>query len=101
MRSIRSPHFCIRDSVISVRTTLDLDDSILKKANQRAVEEGKTLTRVLEDALRRYLEPAPDRATTFKLRLLTKKGRLLPGANISDRDSLYEQMDGSTKGASP
>ncbi len=77
-----------------MRTTLDFEDALLKAAKRRAAEEGKTLTRLLEDALRRYLEPPERPRKPFKLRLLTKKGRLLPGVKLSDRDSLYERMEG-------
>ncbi len=82
------------DTVICMRTTLEFEDALLKAAKRRAAEEGKTLTRLLEDALRRYLDPAEKRKRPFRLKLLTKKGRRVPGVNISDRDSLYERMDG-------
>jgi hypothetical protein len=77
-----------------MRTTLALDDRLLRSAKKRAAEEGITLTRVIEDALRRHLA-APERPRKpFRLRLLTKRGRALPGVNVADRDALYERMEG-------
>jgi hypothetical protein len=77
-----------------MRTTLDLEDRVLRDAKRRAVQEGRTLTAVIETALRQYLAPAPPPRSRFRLRLLTKKGRLLPGVDLSDRDSLYDRMEG-------
>jgi hypothetical protein len=77
-----------------MRTTLDLDDRLLRDAKRRAVEDGRTLTAVIEAALRQYLAPTEQPRTAFRLRLLTKKGRLLPGVDLSDRDSLYDRMEG-------
>ncbi len=77
-----------------MRTTLDLDSALLRAAKQRAVNESKTLTAVITEALRRYLAPPARSAKPFRLRLLIKKGRVIPGVNLADRDALYERMEG-------
>lgn len=77
-----------------MRTTLDLDEGVLRRAKRRALEEGRTLTALIEEALRRYLSPARPKARPFRLRLLTRRGRLVPGVDLADRDSLYERMEG-------
>lgn len=77
-----------------MRTTLDLEDALLRAAKRRAVERGTTLTKVIEDALRRLLHPARRSRAPFKLELLTKKGRPVRGVDLADRDSLYERMEG-------
>jgi hypothetical protein len=77
-----------------MRTTLEIQDALLRLAKRRAADEDRTLTAVIEDALRQYLTPPPKAAKKFRLELLTKKGRLLPGVDLADRDSLYERMDG-------
>jgi hypothetical protein len=87
-------YICIDSTYMCMRTTLDIDDHVLRKAKQLAATEGKTLTRVVEEALReRLVRPRPG-ARPFRLRLLTKKGRLIPGVNLADRDALYERMEG-------
>ena len=77
-----------------MRTTLDIDPTVLRQAKKLAAEEGKTLTRIVEEALRERLAPRKRGGKRFKLRLLTKKGRLIPGTNLADRDALYERMEG-------
>ena len=77
-----------------MRTTLDIDDHVLRGAKQLAAREGKTLTRVVEEALRERIATPRRGKATFHLRLLTKRGRLIPGVNLADRDALYERMEG-------
>jgi hypothetical protein len=77
-----------------MRTTLDIDDRLLKQAKKLAAEEGKTLTFIIEEALRERLLPQTRIRKKFKIRLLTKTGRIIPGTNLADRDLLYERMDG-------
>ena len=76
-----------------MRTTLDLDDAVLREAKKVAAREGKTLTRVVEEALRDRVAPRKRSGKRFRLRLLTKKGRLIPGVDLADRDALYERME--------
>jgi len=76
-----------------MRTTLDIEDNVLSQAKQLAAQEGKTLTRLVEEALRDRIRPAKP-AKRFRLRLLTMDGRLLPGVILTDRDALYERMEG-------
>jgi hypothetical protein len=77
-----------------MRTTINIDEAILREAKKRGAEEGKSLTAVVEEALRVYLSRSTPRGKPFRLRLLTKKGRVVPGVNFADRDALYEFMDG-------
>ncbi|HET9216763.1 MAG TPA: DUF2191 domain-containing protein [Terriglobia bacterium] len=77
-----------------MRTTLDIDDRVLRQAKKLAAEEGKTLTLIIEEALRERLLPRTRVRKKFKIRLLTKTGRIIPGTNLADRDLLYERMDG-------
>lgn len=76
-----------------VRTTLNLETGLLREAKKKAVFEHKTLTRVFEEALHFYLLPSVKPEKSFKLQLVTKKGRLLPGVDLADRDSLYQKME--------
>lgn len=76
-----------------MRTTLNLEPGLLIEAKKKAVLEHKTMTRIFEEALRSYLLPAFKPKSTFKLKLITKKGQLLPGVDLADRDSLYQKMD--------
>lgn len=75
-----------------MRTTLNLDDDLMRAAKRKAIDRGLTLTAIIELALTRELE-APA-AIEFKLRIPTAEGRAIPGVDIADRDSLYDVMDG-------
>ncbi|MBI5488281.1 MAG: CopG family transcriptional regulator [Deltaproteobacteria bacterium] len=77
-----------------MRTTLDIEDSVLRAAKKRAAEDGISLTRFLEDALRRHLEPPDPLRAPYRFRPLTRRGRLLPGVDLANRDSLHERMEG-------
>jgi hypothetical protein len=77
-----------------MRTTLDIDDRVLRQAKKLAAEEGKSLTLIIEEALRERLSPRTRVRKKFKIRLLTKTGRIIPGTNLADRDLLYERMEG-------
>lgn len=52
-----------------------------------------TLTKFVEEALAAALAPRPEGEERYELKWQTRRGRLLPGVDISDRDSLYDVMD--------
>ena len=79
--------------VICMKTTLNLDDRLLREAKKRAAGDGETLTRLIEKALRNYLSPPPSKRVRFRLDLPTQKGRPVPGINWDDRDSIYDRME--------
>lgn len=74
-----------------MRTTVRIDDELLAEAKSLGVRTGRTLTKVIEDALRETLargraaEEAP-----FELPVSTAKGGLRPGVNL---DSWVELLD--------
>lgn len=76
-----------------MKTTLNFDDRLIREAKKRAADEGETLTRVVEKALREYLRASRRKAAGFKLEPLTKRGTAATGVNWDDRDSLYERME--------
>jgi len=77
-----------------MRTTLDVDDKLLNAARRRASEQGTTLTAFVEQALAAALAPPVRGPKDYKLRWKVHRGRLLPGIDIADRDSLFDTMDG-------
>ena len=74
-------------------TTLNFDDRLIHAAKTRVAQDGKTLTRLIERALRDYLLAARGPARPFRAQLLTKRGRPVAGINLDDRYMLYERMD--------
>jgi len=77
---------------MTMRTTVDLSDAVFRLAKRKAADEGVPLREVIEDALRAYLSARPRGG--YRLSWRTEKGRLLPGINLDDRDSLFDRMDG-------
>ena len=76
-----------------MKTTLNLDDNILRAAKVRSAETGETLTHFIESALRNHLACISSQRTDFRLNLLIKRGQPVPGVTLDDRDSLYEKME--------
>ena len=77
-----------------MRTTVRLDDHLLKQAKKRAADSGKTLTSVLEDALRESFARRSVRAKSKPLRLKTVKGGgVRAGVDLDDSASLLDLME--------
>ena len=80
--------------LLCMRTTIDINDRLLRDAKRRAAEEGTTLRRVMEKALRAYLHQRSAKGGDYELRWRTECGRLQPGVRLDDRDALFDLMEG-------
>ena len=77
-----------------MRTTVRLDDRVLAEAKKYAAETGRTLTSVLEDALREKLARRSTRVKKRTVRLKTVKGDgVRPGADLDDTAALLDLME--------
>ncbi len=77
-----------------MRTTIRIDEQLLSKAKQVAAASGKTLTAVLEDALRESLSRRRSTVRRKRVRLQTfGEGGVLPGVDLDDSASLLERME--------
>jgi plasmid stability protein len=74
------------------RTTLALDEDLLRLLKHRAAEQGTTLQAVVNDALRQAT--AAPRRGKFKLRLRGWSAQLQAGVDLTDRDKLFDLIDG-------
>ncbi len=77
-----------------MKTTLDLNDALLRAAKKLAVDARSTLTSVIEEALRRYLSAGPRAKQSYRFRPKTFGSDLRPGVDLHDRDALYDKMEG-------
>ena len=76
-----------------MRTTVRLDEHLLAQAKKHAAESGRTLTSVLEDALRESLSRRKPHAKAKPVRLKTVRGGgLRPGVDLDDSASLLDVM---------
>ena len=77
-----------------MRTTIQLDDQLLAQAKQWAVQSGRTLKAVIEDALRESLARRDAPEPRSRVRLRTFKGRgAQPGVDLDDTSSLLDLME--------
>jgi Ribbon-helix-helix protein, copG family len=81
-----------------VRTTIRLDDQLLREAKALAAHTGRTLTQVIQDALQQSLAQGTDGGSDEPLRLPTFGGRgVRPGVDLDDSAGLTELMDGRAR----
>ncbi len=78
--------------VFHMKTTLVIDDSIMTRLRERASREGKTISELVESALRLFLEKRRDGKRKLPpLPSFNSGGSLV---DIADRDALYRAMEG-------
>jgi len=79
--------------LVSMRTTINLPDSLMRQVRQRADSDHRTVTSLVEQALRELL--ARDRTAREEQELLPTFGA--PGSrslvDIDDRDAVYAALD--------
>jgi plasmid stability protein len=73
------------------RTTLMIDDGLLRQIKRKAADEGRTFQAVTNELLRQAL--AKPAAKPYHLTWKGWKAELHPGVDISDRNSLFDFMD--------
>ena len=78
-----------------MRTTIQINDDLLTDAKLLATRSGKTLTAVIEDALRAALVRSQPFHTRAPVRLTTVVGNgLQPGVDLDDSAALLAHMEG-------
>ena len=75
-----------------MKTTLVIDETIMSRLREEAARQGKTISELVEAALRLFLQPRKRKR---------QPPRPLPTANlggalvdIADREALYQAMEG-------
>jgi len=77
-----------------MKTTITIDDDLLTRAERTAVVSGRTLSEVVEEALRAHLIDRPQQPP-FERRLVTfGGGGVLPGVDMSNNAAVRDVMDG-------
>ena len=81
-----------------MRTTIRLDERLLREAKEFAARNGSTLTAVIDDAVRQFLGRAAETRRTKPppFRVMTFKGRLHAGVDLDDSAALLDLMEGTT-----
>ncbi len=77
-----------------MRTTVRLDDGLLADVKRYAAKRRKTLTAVIEEALRETLAREKSFRPARPVKLTTFRGRgLLPGIDLDDTASILDAME--------
>ncbi len=74
-----------------MKTTLIIDDGVFRRLKREAAAQGRTLSELVEAALRQFLARRPSAAT---LPPLPTAALGLPLVDVADRDALYQAMEG-------
>jgi len=77
------------------RTTVRLPDDLVRRAKQKALAEGRSLTALIEDGLRRVLADRPRTAGAKRALppVSSARGGLAPGVDLDDSAALQEMDD--------
>lgn len=81
--------------LICMRTTLDLDDQLMRKVRVLAAGTGRTITSIIELALRELLDQEKG-SRPYRLQWVTVPGGPKPGVDLTDRDALIDLMERPT-----
>ncbi|MGH7123390.1 MAG: ribbon-helix-helix protein, CopG family [Stellaceae bacterium] len=73
-----------------MKTTLNIDDRVMAELRREAARQGRTMSELVETALRLLLQPQRKRGKLPPLP--TFRGEEL--VDISDREALYRAMEG-------
>jgi predicted transcriptional regulator len=77
-----------------MRTTVRLDDDLLREAKALAARRGRTLTSLIEDGLREQLVRAEQSPTRREIKIPTwRGGELRPGVDLDDNAATWDLLD--------
>jgi len=74
-----------------MKTTLNIDASVMARLKREAARQGRTMSDLMETALRLLFQAPRPRAPARPLPELRSGGHLV---EIADRDALYQAMEG-------
>ena len=84
----------INDMVFHMKTTLNIDDSVMQRLREEAARQGRTMSELVEAGLRLLLDHSRQEVNQLAEALPQWESG---GArvDVADRDALYEQMSQS------
>ena len=85
------PYRHMHDMDTHMKTTLNIDDTVMRRLRQEAARQGRTMSDMVETALRLLLGAPGKRESIAPLPRFRSGGALV---DIADRDALYDAMEG-------
>jgi len=77
--------------VSHMKTTLNVDDTVMAQLKREAARQGRTMSELVETALRNLFRAQKKTADLLPLQVFHSGGTLV---DIADRDALYQAMEG-------
>lgn len=77
--------------VSHMKTTLQIDDTVMAQLKREAAKQGRTMSDLVETALRNFFRSQKKSPTLSTLPTFNSGGPLV---DIADRDALYQAMEG-------
>ena len=74
-----------------MKTTLSIDDSVMARLRRESARTGRTMSELVETALRRLLQAKPGTAELPPLPSFKSGGAMV---DVADREALYRAMEG-------
>jgi Arc/MetJ family transcription regulator len=81
----------IYDMGFRMKTTLNIDDTVMAELKREAARQGRTISELVETALRLLLSSQRKRGKIPALPKFHSGGALV---DVADRDALYHAMEG-------
>ncbi len=78
-------------SHMRTKTTLSIDETVMERLRREAARTGRTMSELVETALRRLLQSRPAPVELQALPSFDSGGALV---DVADRDALYQAMEG-------
>jgi hypothetical protein len=76
-----------------VRTTIRIDEALYRRAKARAAQTGRTVSEVIEDAVREALRPARRRDTGIGELPTFGNAGLVPGVDLASNSAVRDAME--------
>jgi ABC-type phosphate transport system ATPase subunit len=82
---------CIVDMVFHMKTTLNIDDTVMSQLKREAARQKRTMSELVETALRGLFRSQKKRNPVPSLPVFHSGGTRV---DVADRDALYQAMEG-------
>jgi Arc/MetJ family transcription regulator len=77
--------------VFHMKTTLNIDDAVMARLKREAARQGRTMSELVETALRGLLQSRKKHAELSALPTFNSGGAFI---DVADREALYQAMEG-------
>jgi plasmid stability protein len=81
----------MRDMAFHMKTTLNIDDAVMARLKREAARQGRTMSELVETALRGLLRSRKEPVELSPLPTFNSGGALI---DVADREALYQAMEG-------